>query len=75
MGVPLVDLSGWFDGTRRAEVAARVDAALRESGFLLITGHGVPDELRARVRGLTREFFALPADEKQPYAVRTGGRG
>ncbi|MEU3645003.1 2-oxoglutarate and iron-dependent oxygenase domain-containing protein [Lentzea sp. NPDC034063] len=75
MGVPLVDLSGWFDGTRRAEVAGRVDAALRESGFLLITGHGVPDELRARTRALTREFFALPTPDKQPYAVRTGGRG
>ncbi|GAB2837585.1 isopenicillin N synthase family dioxygenase [Lentzea nigeriaca] len=75
MGVPLVDLTGWFDGTRRAEVAARVDAALRESGFLLITGHGVPDELRDRTRELTRRFFALPTEEKEPYAVRTGGRG
>lgn len=75
MGVPLVDLTGWFDGTRRAEVAARVDAALRESGFLLITGHGVPDELRDRTRELTRRFFALPTGSKQPYAVRTGGRG
>lgn len=75
MGVPLVDLSGWFDGTRRAEVAARVDEALRRSGFLLITGHGVPDELRDRTRALTREFFALPAHDKQPYAVSTGGRG
>ncbi|MGW4211043.1 isopenicillin N synthase family dioxygenase [Lentzea sp. NPDC004789] len=75
MSVPLVDLTGWFDGTRRAEVAARVDAALRESGFLLITGHGVPDELRHRTRELTRRFFALSTEDKQPYAVRTGGRG
>jgi isopenicillin N synthase-like dioxygenase len=75
MGVPLVDLTGWFDGTRRAEVAARVDAALQDSGFLLITGHGVPDDLRDRARELTREFFALPASVKQAYAVRTGGRG
>ena len=75
MGVPLVDLSGWFDGIARAEVAARVDAALREYGFLLITGHGVPDELRDGTRALCREFFALPDGEKQPYAVNTGGRG
>ncbi|MDT7784604.1 MAG: hypothetical protein QOF58_3023 [Pseudonocardiales bacterium] len=75
MGVPLVDLSGWFDGTGRAEVAARIDAALRESGFLLVTGHGVPTELRRRTRELTRRFFALPTERKQPYAVRTGGRG
>jgi isopenicillin N synthase-like dioxygenase len=75
MGVPLVDLSGWFDGTGRAEVAARVDAALQESGCLLVTGHGVPTELRDRTRELTRRFFALPTEQKQPYAVRTGGRG
>lgn len=75
MGVPLVDLSGWFDGTARAEVAARVDAALREYGFLLIAGHGVPDELRARTRALCREFFNRPDADKRPYAVNTGGRG
>src|SRR5690242_1488368 len=75
MGVPLVDLTGWFDGTARAEVAARVDAALRESGFLLVTGHGVPTELRTRTRELTRRFFALPTEHKQPYAVRPPGRG
>jgi isopenicillin N synthase-like dioxygenase len=68
-------LSGWFDGTGRGEVAARVDAALKESGFLLVTGHGVPTELRRRTRELTRGFFALPTERKQPYAVRTGGRG
>jgi isopenicillin N synthase-like dioxygenase len=77
MTVPLVDLGPWFEGTAdgRATVAAQIDAALRDSGFLLITGHGVPDELRARTRSLAREFFALPAEEKNRYAVTVGGRG
>jgi isopenicillin N synthase-like dioxygenase len=44
----------------RSAVAARVDDALRESGFLLVTGHGVPDELRRSARGHARRFFALP---------------
>jgi len=75
--VPLVDLSPWFAGTSegRAEVAGRIDRALRESGFLLVTGHGVPDDLRHRTRELAREFFALPEDVKQRYAVTVGGRG
>src|SRR3954470_21846010 len=75
--VPLVDLSPWFAGTSegRAEVAGQVDHALRESGFLLVTGHGVPDDLRRRTRELAREFFALPEDVKQRYAVTVGGRG
>lgn len=75
MAVPLVDLTPWFDGSGRAEVAKQVDDALRESGFLLVTGHGVPDGLRARTRELARRFFALPPREKQAYAVTVGGRG
>ncbi|TWP49601.1 isopenicillin N synthase family oxygenase [Lentzea tibetensis] len=75
MAVPLVDLTPWFDGSGRAEVAKQVDDALRESGFLLVTGHGVPDGLRARTRELARRFFALTPEEKRAYAVTVGGRG
>jgi isopenicillin N synthase-like dioxygenase len=75
--VPVIDLAPWFSGAQaeRAEVAAQVDSALRSVGFFLITGHGVPDELRAQVRARAREFFALPAERKQRYAVTVGGRG
>ena len=75
--VPVIDLAPWFGGTAagRAAVAAEVDDALRSVGFFLISGHGVPDELRARVRARAREFFALPAEVKQRYAVTVGGRG
>src|SRR6266581_3856396 len=60
--VPVIDLTPWLSGgeTGRAGVAAQVDAALQSVGFFLITGHGVPDELRARVRARARAFFALP---------------
>jgi isopenicillin N synthase-like dioxygenase len=75
--VPLVDLSPWFAGTTegRASVAAAIDAALRGSGFLLITGHGVPDELRTATRELARRFFTLPEAAKAKYTVTVGGRG
>jgi isopenicillin N synthase-like dioxygenase len=77
MTVPLVDLEPWFHGSPadRAAVAARIDRALQDSGFLLITGHGVAPELRARTRARAREFFALDAEQKQRYAVSVGGRG
>ncbi|WP_163513441.1 isopenicillin N synthase family dioxygenase [Fodinicola acaciae] len=77
MSVPLIDLRPWRDGSAadRAAVAAEVDAALCESGFLLVKGHGVPDELRERTRALAREFFALPESTKSRYAVTVGGRG
>ncbi len=75
--VPVIDLRPWRsgDGAARAAVASQVDAALQSVGFFLITGHGVPDDLRAAVRAGARAFFALPRETKQRYAVTVGGRG
>ncbi len=75
--VPVIDLTPWFSGSDadRAEVAAAVDDALQEVGFMLITGHGIPESLAAQVRSAARAFFALPPAEKQAYAVSVAGRG
>src|SRR6266568_4762962 len=75
--VPVIDLTPWLGGddTARAKVATQVDTALQSVGFFLITGHGVPDELRGRVRSEARGFFALPRPAKQRYAVTVAGRG
>ena len=75
--VPVIDLTPWLGGdeTGRAGVAAQVDAALQSVGFFLITGHGVPGELRVEVRAQARAFFALPRETKQRLAVTVGGRG
>ena len=39
-----VDLGGWFDGddAARDQIAAEVDDACARTGFLAVTGHGVP---------------------------------
>jgi len=75
--VPTIDLAPWFQGTPdgRAAVAAEMDAALQSVGFFLVTGHGVSREDRAAVRSAARDFFALPREIKQRYAVTVGGRG
>ena len=75
--VPVIDLTAWFEGdaTARADVAARVDAALREIGFLVVTGQGVPASLRELIRSSAKRFFALPDAVKEPYAVTVGERG
>jgi isopenicillin N synthase-like dioxygenase len=75
--IPLLDISAWRDGTpgQRGQIAARMDQALRQSGFLLIENHGVPAELRRRIREQARTFFALPAESKRRYATPVGGRG
>ena len=50
--VPVIDLTPWRSDNKaaRAAVAVEVDAALQSVGFFLISGHGVPDDLPARVR-------------------------
>ncbi len=75
--VPTIDLTPWFEGTAagRAEVARQMDRALQSVGFFLVTGHGVSRADRAAVRAAAREFFALPVEVKQKYAVTVGGRG
>lgn len=75
--VPILDLSDWYAGepSAREALASQVDAALRSVGFFLVTGHGVGRETRDGVRVAAREFFALPPEAKQRYAVTVAGRG
>jgi isopenicillin N synthase-like dioxygenase len=72
--IPLIDLNRWCEGDRAA-VAAETDAALQESGFLMVSGHGVSVELRAAVRAAAKRFFALSSEQKVPYAAPVSGRG
>ncbi len=76
-GIPLLDISVWRSGSaaRRDALARRLDEALRQSGFLLIEGHGIDPGLGAAIRAEAARFFALPAELKQAYSTPVGGRG
>jgi isopenicillin N synthase-like dioxygenase len=56
------------------DVAPRIAAACRDNGFFYLTGHGVPEELLARLDAAAREFFALPEPEKLEIAMERGGK-
>jgi isopenicillin N synthase-like dioxygenase len=73
VNIPLIDLRRWRDGD--TSLAVELDKALRESGFLLVDGHGVDRTLAAEVRAAARRFFHLPGDRKAAYATAVGGRG
>ena len=67
--VPLVDLSGAFEpGLRRDEVVRAIRRTCEDTGFLVITGHGVVGDLVQRVDASSRRLFALPLDEKMAWA-------
>ena len=64
--VPIVDISGLRspDRAERERVAAEIGAAAREVGFLYISGSGIDEALFERMLAATKEFFALPVEEK-----------
>ncbi len=74
-----VDIAGWFAGdpADKDQLAADVDAACAGSGFLAITGHGVPVDLTERVLDVLQAFFDLPLETKMAAHVEelTRNRG
>jgi isopenicillin N synthase-like dioxygenase len=75
--VPLIDLSRWYSGddAGRAGVVEAVDDALREVGFLLVTGHRIAQETIDGLRAAGKDFFRAPDADKRPYAAPVGVRG
>lgn len=68
------DLSAFATGTplptsEASEVAADIDRVLRSTGFLLVTGHGVDETVRADYFEAMRAFFALPIEAKEAIAI------
>ena len=71
--IPLVDLTGAFEpGPRREEAVDAVRQACQDIGFLVVTGHGVPDEAIRGIEAVSREFYSLRHEEKMLCA---GGPG
>jgi isopenicillin N synthase-like dioxygenase len=68
--VPEVDITAYVRGgsaEERAAVAAAIDRACREVGFIQIVGHGIPDDVIAGFTGALDDFFGLELDEKKEY--------
>ena len=64
--IPTIDMTALRTGNAAAkrEVARQIDEACRDTGFFLVTGHGVPADLITKARQLAIDFFALPDAEK-----------
>ena len=72
--IPVIDVEPFLQGTtaHKRAVAAEVATACATIGFLVITGHGVPQALYDRAFALSRDFFGLPAEEKMRYRPAQG---
>jgi isopenicillin N synthase-like dioxygenase len=64
---PLFDLAAFerADGSEKAALGAQLDRICRETGFLAVVRHGVPETTIAAAWGAARAFFDLDASEKQ----------
>jgi isopenicillin N synthase-like dioxygenase len=66
--IPLVDFNDYrAGGDRRAQFVATLGRGLEATGFVKVTGHGVPADLLERAYAVAAETFALPADTKRQY--------
>ncbi len=67
--VPTIDLTDWADGDPivRGRIAATVDVACSEVGFLQIVGHGIDPDLITRMLAAADRLFALPLETKMRY--------
>lgn len=79
MDVTPIDLTPFRLGDERdrRDVAARFDAAGRDSGFFAVSGHGIDPALLASMLDVTSALFDLPVEEKLRYVVedREANRG
>jgi len=67
---PILDLSAFArgDAAARAAIAAEVDRTCRETGFLAVGNHGVPEQVIADIRAAVTAFFDQPAEVKHRSA-------
>jgi isopenicillin N synthase-like dioxygenase len=70
--IPTIDMAPLRIGSEaeKREVAHRIDAACRNTGFFLVTGHGVSADLITKARQRAIDFFALPLDDKMRCSDR-----
>ncbi|WP_392713975.1 isopenicillin N synthase family dioxygenase [Rhizobium ruizarguesonis] len=70
-GIPVIDVGPFIrNEAGSADVVKAIEAACRDTGFFLVTGHGVSPDVTSRLYHLARAFFDYPQDWKT-----TQGRG
>lgn len=69
--VPLVSMKD--QATDPDGFAQAFGASFKRFGFAMVADHGVPQELIDRAWAMTRDFFALPEEEKRRYFIPGGG--
>lgn len=74
--IPVIDVGPFVRGEAGAKrVVEAVEAAARDTGFFLVTGHGVSPAAISRLYDGARAFFDLPEDYKRAHGRGSGVAG
>jgi isopenicillin N synthase-like dioxygenase len=74
--IPVIDVGPFIRGEPEgADVVKAIETACRDTGFFLVTGHGVSKDITMRLYTLARDFFDLPQDWKKTQGRGTGLEG
>ena len=71
--IPNLDWQRFASGSDRDGFVADLGRACRETGFFLLSGHGVPETLVADMFAAGDGFFALPEAQKAKLDIRKVG--
>lgn len=69
--VPIIDVSELRSSleSERIRIAEELGRAAREVGFAQIVGHGIDEDTFQAMLAVTKEFFALPIDQKMEVYI------
>lgn len=76
--IPVISLEGIDEegeGGRRKEICRKIVEACEDWGIFQVVDHGVNDELIKEMVRLSKEFFAMPSDEKLKFDMSGGKKG
>ncbi|OMO97244.1 Oxoglutarate/iron-dependent dioxygenase [Corchorus olitorius] len=65
--IPIIDMSLLLMGNK--DELNKLDLACQEWGFFQVVNHGVPNEVLQKMKDSAAEFFDLPLEEKNKYAM------
>src|SRR5271156_3166476 len=67
-----IDISRFNEPGEKQKLAAKLEDAVRNVGFWIVTGHGITDEEVIRQLAIASAFFHLPMEEKVKAPIDLG---
>ena len=71
--IPFIDIAPLLDGSDPHKVSRQIGETCEKVGFFYIRNHGVPRDLIDAMYAQTKEFFAMPFDQKNQLNVVHSG--